>query len=156
MLFRAQLDEFDRVAFGNFGQQSVPVIVLAVVVPAFLVHGHEAGFDQYRPVGAQAVPFRRVAGCEVDGNSVEDGGHHLAGHGAPPDQRVQLVLLVVQRTPDVVGMARGRRGSNGFVRLLGVLRLILERAHFVGHVLGAVALGDDVANFGNRDFGQRD
>ena len=96
VLFRAQLDELDRVAFGNLGQQSVPVIVLAVVVPALLVHSHEAGLNENRSIGAQTVSFRRIAGREIDGNRVEQGRHHLAGHGALPDQRVELVLFVVE------------------------------------------------------------
>ena len=42
------------------------------------------------------------------------------------------------------------------MRFLSVLRFGLECPRLVRHVFGTVALGDDVANFGNGDGGERD
>ena len=45
MLLRPQFVEVDHVTLGDIRQQPVAVIVLTVVIQAFLVDGHESGFD---------------------------------------------------------------------------------------------------------------
>ena len=155
VLFRPQFVELDRVALGDLGQQAIAVVILGIVL-ALLVDGHEAGLDEYRAVRAQAVPGIFGTCRHLDGHGVEHSRHHLAGHRALPDQRVQLVLVVVERAPDLIrDMPDGCR-TDGFVGLLCVLRLVLECAHVVRNVFLAVAIRDDIPNLGDGGLGERD
>jgi hypothetical protein len=54
--------------------------------------------------------------------AIVDGGHHLGGDEAVPDQLVELVLLVLQVLLDRVGVDLGARRPD---RLVGVLRVLL-------------------------------
>ena len=99
----------------------------------------------------------RILGADghLDGNGVEDGGHHLAGHRALPDQRIQLVLVVVERAFDFIRDVGHRRWAHRFVGLLRILRFVLEGARLIRDILLAVTFRDHVANLGDGNVGQR-
>ncbi len=155
MLLGAQHVEVDDIALGDVRQQPVRVIVPGVV-QAFLVYRHEPGFDQDRPVRAKAMP-RFVRACrEIHGHGVEDRRHHLARHGALPDQRVKAELILIQDALECFRRSGDRGWPDRFMGFLGILGLVLEFAHGIRNVFLAVAFGDDVANLLDGHGSQRD
>jgi hypothetical protein len=104
-------DRADRheLALLERGQAARLVIVLAFLVRAFLVHRQKAGLDHRRAGGAEGVVAARA---EVDAHRVEQRRRHLAGHGALPDQLVELLLVGIEERGDRFGrVPRGGRAD---------------------------------------------
>jgi hypothetical protein len=81
---------------------------------------------------------------------------HLAGDGALPDQLVEPGLVLAQVRLDLLGQVADGGGPDRLMRLLGVLGLGLEDARLRGQVVGAIALGDVVAQLRQGLLGQVD
>ena len=153
MLLGTQFLELEEIAFGDLGQQFVAVVLDAVVL-VFLIDGDESGLDQYRAVGPEHVTVGQRAGGHVDGHRVEGRRHHLAGHRALPDQRVEFHLVGIQRAFQRFRQVCDRGRADRFVRFLRILRLVLEQACLVRQVVLAVTVGDERAEFFQRDLRQ--
>ena len=80
------------------------------------------------------IAFAALLGVDIDRGLVEDGRHDLRRHKALPDQLVDLELVFLQILLDLVGMAHDRGGTNGFVRFLRVL-LLLVGVRLLGQIL---------------------
>ena len=100
VLLRPQRLEPDDLAFLQ-GRQA-PLLLRRLVVETFLVHREKAGVRHARSGGAQQVvgngrvrPGLGPAG-EFDGHRVDRRVQHLAGHGALPDELVELRLILRQ------------------------------------------------------------
>lgn len=96
------------------------VILGALGVLAFFVHGQEAGHHHGGAAGAEHV---FAAGRQVHAHGVERGRDHLAGHGPLPDQFVELALVVGQEARHLRRGPQGRGRAHRFMRFLGVLGL---------------------------------
>src|SRR6185295_9980547 len=118
----------DHVAVLHGRQDAIALVLRLSVVGVFLVDGDVAGLDQRGTVGAQRGPGRGArlgpgAGLHVHGDGVEQRVRHLRGHGALPDQRVQLELVGIDLAFDPRRQdGRGGR-ADGFVRFLRIARL---------------------------------
>jgi len=99
------------------GRQRLVRLVLAFLR---LHHVQKTGELEHRPGCPQAVAPCR----DRDHRLVEDRGRHLAGHQSPPDQVVQLVLVIIEEPPHALGGADDVRRADGLMRLLGALGLL--------------------------------
>ncbi|MNV27402.1 hypothetical protein D3C71_1185510 [compost metagenome] len=143
-------DAFQRHAVARLHRRQLAAFVVilgALAVLAFLVHGQEAGHDHGGAAGAEHV---FAAGRQIHADGVERGRNHLAGHCTLPDQLVQLALVVGQEPRDLGRGAQCRGRAHRFVRFLGVLGLGLVGVGLVGQRGDAVVTGDHVADFGQR------
>ena len=109
-----------RLAFCH-GRQGLPVLVIVrPVVLTFTVELQEpveaddrAGRPQYGSA---------VGRCHIDGGAVEDGGGHLAGDGALPDQLVKPEQVRGESAADILRAAAHVRGPDRLMRFLGIAR----------------------------------
>ena len=150
VLFGADFLELDDVAFFHGGQHFF-VVVAGGVVLAFQVDLHEAGHGDGGAGGAQGVAF---AAAEVHGHLVDGGVDHLAGDGALPDEVVELVLVGAEIGLQFFRRARGGGGAHRLVGFLGVFGAVGVGAWAGRDVVGAVALGDEIAQLGDGVVGQ--
>ena len=112
-------------------RQALVVVIGRVVVAAFLVDLHEA-VEQHHLAGGAQLDLA-VGRADIDGGPLQPRRLHLAGDGALPDQVVELAL---------VGIGDAQRGGvaahvgrpDAFMRLLGVLRLVLVHPRAGRHV----------------------
>ena len=152
VLFAVELVDRQFVADLQHRQAGFVVItgsgVVAVLV--FLVDGNEAGEGQHLAAG----PEHAVADGDVDGGGIELRRCHLAGQRALPDHGVELELLGRQEGLDRFRGAEDRGRPDGFVRFLGVLRLVLVADRALGQVVGVKVFADVIADFGQRVVGQ--
>ena len=155
MLFGTQFVEADNVTFDHFRQQAVAVVVCDRIGPTLFIDRHEARLDQHRAVGTKTMSLIQIPGCKIDCNRVKHGRHHLAGHRALPDQRVQPILIFIEYIFQRFGRVCHRRWPDRFVCFLSILRLGFERARRLGHVFGAVSFRDQFANLGDGYLGKR-
>ena len=102
------------------------------------------------PVARRSMHASADIGGDVHGGAFELGRLHLAGDGAVPDQLVELGLVGFDDARHLARAALGVGRTDGFVRLLGVLRLGLIGARRAGDVVGAVVLADHAADGGDR------
>ena len=123
------------------------VVIGALGVLALLVHRQEAREDHRGAAGAEPVV---AAGGQVHRDRVEGGRHHLAGHGALPDQLVQAAAVVIQVARHLGRGAQGGTGPDRLVGFLGVLGLGLVEVRLVGHRSGAEVARDHVADLAER------
>jgi hypothetical protein len=153
-------DRGERYALAHAQRRQLAAFVVGVVafrrglrllVAAFFVHGEETRVDHGGAGGAKRV---RLAGREIDGDGVERGVDHLAGHRALPDQLIQAQPVRIEERRDRLGGAQRRGRADRLVRFLRVLGLglVLVRARRQG-VLAEVAR-DQLAQFGHRFFRQ--
>ena len=150
-----QVLQAQPIAFGDGGQDSILLVGDAVVV-AFLIHRDEAGAHEHRARGAERnAAVGRLAGGEIERDRVVHGRVHLRRDGAFPDQLVELELIRIEELAHVLGVTRGRRRPNRFVRFLRVLRLGGVTPRLVRQIVGAETLGDDAADLGQRLVGER-
>ena len=94
------------------------------------------------------------AGLEIGGHGVEHRGGHLAGHGALPDQLVELGLVGRQVAGHGLGRAQRRSRAHRFVRFLRVLALALVVARLGRQRVGAELADDGLADLGDRFLSQ--
>ncbi len=92
MLVGAHVPQGQDVAFLDRRQLALGVLVL-LVVPILVIDGHETGLDQRRAGRAESPDGGIFDRQQVERDLIEQGMHHLAGHGAFPDQAVQLELI---------------------------------------------------------------
>ena len=85
MLLGAQLIELDGVAFLYFRQQAIALVIFGIVF-TFLVDRHKTRLDQHRAIGAHAVTCIGRSCRHFDGDRIKYSRHHLARHGALPDE----------------------------------------------------------------------
>ncbi len=149
-------DALERHAVAGLHRRQLAAFVVvlgALVVLAFLVHGQEAGHHHGGTAGAEHV---FAAGRQVHAHGVERGRDHLAGHRALPDQLVQLALVVGEEACHLRRGAQGRGRAHRFMRFLGVLGLGLVGIGLVRQRSDAIVARDHVADFGQRILGQVD
>ena len=118
---------------------------LPLLVRRLLVDGEEALELQRGALRAQEVPARLY----VRDRLVVDGGQHLGGHEAVPDELVERVLVLGEVALERFGIALGIARPDGLVRVLGVLLALVE-VRLLGQVLRAVGLSDLVAHGADR------
>ena len=148
VLFGKDAVERNPVARLHQRQLAALVVILgALLVLAFLIHGEEAGVDDRRARCAEAV---FAAGGQVDRDRIHRRRHHLRGDRALPHQVVELARVVVEEPRHLRGRAQRGRGTHGFVRFLRVLALGLVDVGLVGQRAGAEVARDDVAQFAQR------
>ena len=87
---------------------------LAVVVPAFLIHGDEAWETHALMAGPEDVS----GAFTVDGNRVKHGVCHLGGKEAAPDELIQLILVGGQAPLHPFRLQLHMGGADGFVGIL--------------------------------------
>ena len=94
--------------------------------------------------------------AELDRRGRAAGVGHLRGDGALPDQLVEGELVAAQLAGDLGrGAEPVTRGTDGLVRLLGVLDLLLVAARCVGDVLRAIQVARLLAGRGEGGLRQR-
>ena len=154
MLLGEDLGHVRRHAAGKLGQAAA-VLVVALVVPAFLIQGEKAVEDLHRTRCAEEdFPIR---GCQRRRGAVEFRRFHLARHGALPDELVEPVLVVVQIALHLFRAAPEIGGADRLVGFLGVLGLGLVDPRLFGQVAApgrsvVEGFGDQLAAGGDRLF----
>ena len=135
-------DVQDLLALAQLGQGVQ--LLLALVVPALLIDGQEAGEAEVLVGGAEDV----TGAFAVDRGGIVDRVGHLAGHEAAPDQAVQAVLVAAEILLQGLGVQTDVAGPDGLVRVLGSgLRPVMAG---LGGAEGlAVALRDQAARGGD-------
>ena len=86
----------------------------ALVIPAFLINGDEAGEAHTLVAGAENVAFT----LGIDGHGIINGICHLGSQETAPDQLVELVLVSRQAFPDPLRLQLHMGGADGFVGIL--------------------------------------
>ena len=140
------------------------LVFLVLGVLGFFVDLEEAFELQHRSGDAEVVacgalrcqPQPWDAGVDIDRGLVEDGGGHLAGDEALPDELVNLELIVLQVGLHLVRSAQDGAGTDGFVSVLRVLRLGLVDVGLLGQKGCAEVALDQVADLGERVVGDAD
>ncbi len=154
MLFGKDVAQFEAFAFFQRRQQAV-VAFLYDIVDAFAIDQHEARVAQCGAGGAEHVTAI-VAGFEVGGDGVQRGVDHLAGDGTLPDQVVEPCLIVAEVATQFLGQVHGRGRADRLVGLLGILGLGLVVLRLRRHLVRAVTLADQLAQFGDGLLGEVD
>src|SRR6185295_8943882 len=142
VLLRKELHQLERLALAQRRQHGAFAVGLLarVLVRGLAVDRQEAGALQHLARGAEHV----AAVLDVHLGHVEDGGLHLRGDEAVPDQLVELPLVLFEETPDRL---RRQVEAGGADRLVGVLRSGLRRidVRLCGQGVRAVGGGDVLA-----------
>ncbi len=135
MTLGLELVKFHGVAFGDARQNELLVSQLRIgIIGTFNIGPQVAGeLDGL----SRGLEHGSSVG-NAQGHAVTAGILHLAGHGALPDQFVELELPVAELGTQVVGPLELRGRPNRLVGFLGVLDFCAIDPRFVGQVLLAV------------------
>ena len=144
VLLGQELDERKRLACRKLGQEHV-LFLLAV-----RIDGEEARELQRRARSARDVA---LACRHTDADRIEDGGRHLAGDEALPNQGVEAQLIAREVLFHHLGRVLDARRAD---RLVRVLRFLARRVdvRFRGQIIGAERSADVVAHLGEREVGK--
>src|SRR5690606_2272087 len=134
----------DRGQRGEVVQRAVVALLTRLRVEASeAIELHDrAGRTEQVEARPGAIPRVPAADQEVDGRCVVDGGRHLAGDEAEPDELVEPELVAVQVALHGLGRAGRVRGADRLVRFLRALLLLAGPEAGRG---GDVALAETVA-----------
>ena len=133
MLLRLDGGARQCIAFIQVWQDAVFFVIAFLSIAAFLIDSKKAIKSDNGTGSAQrCLPVRRG---NIGGDLIHNGGFHLAGDGAFPDQLVKLALIVIQVWGDIGGLAHNIRRANGFVRFLGVFRFSFIDARRSGNIV---------------------
>ena len=133
MLLGEELLQLQRFPLGKRWQH--PFLLLRVVVHPFDIQLHEPG--KADDCAGRPEPVS-VADADIDRCLVKERLGHLAGDRPFPDQVVQLELVRREELFEFRRCLVDVGGTDRLVRLLGVLRLVLEEAGLCQSVLLAV------------------
>ena len=147
MLLRLQFAQSERLSGFERGQFVLQFLVFLVFAFFRLfVNSEETVKFQHRSSYAEPEHLISALGVDIDGGLVEDGWIDLRSHEALPDQLVNLELIFGQVLLYGIRMPKGRRRTNGLVRLLCALfrlvrvrrfrqiRLAIIRQHHLAHL----------------------
>ena len=155
MLIRLNLVKCDEFIDLHRRQRFVSLIVFHIIC-AFLIHGDKARLNKYRAIGAYYGSAFIVCRHHIDSNGIEYGSHHLASHGALPDQAVELKLVIIKEALNLLRRAHDACRTDAFMSFLSVLRFRLIHIGLYRQVLVAVAFCNKFTNFDNSFSRQRD
>src|SRR6185437_5782125 len=146
--------QLQRLLLGERGQLVLEGLVLVVaLVFAFLVDLEEPIELQHAAGGAQLIAIAAGgSGLDLDRGLIEERRRHLGGHEALPDQLVDLEFVITQIFLHRLGIAQGRSGADGLVRVLRAL-LAGEAIGQLGQVGRAELLANELARLDERVFG---
>ncbi len=125
--------------------------ILVLVVLPFQVDGGEPRLQRTRRRCLQSI----VADAPEERRGRRELVRHLRGDRAPPDQRVDLELAIVEVGRNNLGSPMETRRPNRLVRLLCVLRLRCVLSSALDHGLGTEAASNDLRGFADRLLAQR-
>ena len=97
MLLRIQSLQAELLAFRKSRQLVLQRLIFFVLNVLRLLIDLQKAFElQHRTRHAEAVGVAAAFGVDIDRGLIEDGGIHLRGHEALPDQLINLELIILQ------------------------------------------------------------